>query len=75
MDWLSQRKHWDRVAGEKRFHHPLRFAWMDSHLVALSATSGARLVFMEALRIADLTRQDATGARLALKRHKERHGC
>ena len=33
MDWRSQRHYWDRVAGEKPFHHPLRLAWLDSHLV------------------------------------------
>ena len=32
MEWRSQRQYWDRAAGEKRFHHPLRFAWLDSHL-------------------------------------------
>jgi ubiquinone/menaquinone biosynthesis C-methylase UbiE len=33
MDWQSERQYWDRVAGEKRFHHPFRFAWLDAHLV------------------------------------------
>jgi hypothetical protein len=41
----------------------------------LSAKRGERLAFMKALRSADLKRQEAVGARLALKRHKDEHGC
>jgi len=41
----------------------------------LSATRGERLAFMNALGAADLTRIEAVNARLALKRHKEEHGC
>jgi len=32
MELRSQRQYWDRVASEKRFRHPLRLAWLDSHL-------------------------------------------
>ena len=32
MELQSQRQYWDRVASEKQFHHPLRFAWLDSHV-------------------------------------------
>ena len=41
----------------------------------LSAARGQRLAFMKALRTADLIRQEAVDARLALKDHKEQHGC
>jgi ubiquinone/menaquinone biosynthesis C-methylase UbiE len=33
MELASQRQYWDRAAGEKRFHHPLRVAWLHLHLV------------------------------------------
>ena len=33
MDLRSQRQYWDQVASEKRFHHPLRFAWLNSYLI------------------------------------------
>ena len=33
MELLSQRQYWDRAASEKRFQHPLRLAWLQSHLV------------------------------------------
>src|SRR5580700_8080825 len=33
MDLQSQRQYWDRAASEKRFHHPLRFAWLDSYMI------------------------------------------
>lgn len=32
MDLRLRRQYWNRVAGEKRFQHPLRPAWFDSHL-------------------------------------------
>src|ERR1035438_2043363 len=31
MELRSRSQYWDRVAGEKRFQHPLRLAWLDSH--------------------------------------------
>lgn len=33
MELPSQKQYWDRAASEKRFQHPLRFAWLQSHLV------------------------------------------
>jgi ubiquinone/menaquinone biosynthesis C-methylase UbiE len=32
MELASQKQYWNRVAIEKRFHHPLNTAWLDSHL-------------------------------------------
>lgn len=32
MEWRSQKQYWDQAASEKRFQHPLRLAWLDSHL-------------------------------------------
>jgi ubiquinone/menaquinone biosynthesis C-methylase UbiE len=32
MELRLRRQYWNRVASEKRFHHPLRPAWFDSHL-------------------------------------------
>jgi ubiquinone/menaquinone biosynthesis C-methylase UbiE len=32
MELVRERQYWDRAANEKRFHHPLRLAWLDSHL-------------------------------------------
>ncbi len=32
MELRSQRQFWDRAASEKQFQHPLRLAWLDSHL-------------------------------------------
>jgi ubiquinone/menaquinone biosynthesis C-methylase UbiE len=32
MELRSRRRYWDQVAGEKKFHHPLRLDWLDSHL-------------------------------------------
>jgi ubiquinone/menaquinone biosynthesis C-methylase UbiE len=32
MELQSRKEYWNRVAGEKVFHHPLQLAWLDSHL-------------------------------------------
>ena len=41
----------------------------------LSAARGQGLAFKKALISADLTRKEAEDARLALRDHKEKHGC
>jgi hypothetical protein len=53
-----------------------QYATMASRLASvLSATRGDRVAFQQILGTAQLARQDAKRARLALKHHKAKHGC